>query len=258
VLFTGYYRPIFEARLKPDGEFRYPLHRLPPDLVKDEDGETLGRRTPEGKIVPYWTRGEIMRGALKGYELCWLRRPFEAYVVTVQGSGKLRLEDGSYLEIGYAGNNGYPYRSVAQMLVNDGKLQPEEISLQRLLRYFEEHPEDVDVYLPKNPRYIFFREEKGGPRGSLNVPVTPYRTIATDKSIYPRACLAYLVTELPRREDDQIVQRPYEGFALDQDTGNAIRAAGRCDIFMGTGPEVEALAGRTFAEGRLYYLFLKK
>ena len=137
-------------------------------------------------------------------------------------------------------------------------LRKEDLSLQGLIRHFREHPEQMDKYLPLNQRYVFFIERTGGPWGSLNEPVTPYRSIAVDKAVFPRACPAFIVTQLPTRLGDQIVNQPYSGLALDQDTGGGIRAAGRCDIFMGTGDEVGELAGRTFAEGQLYYIFVKE
>ncbi|MEN6334259.1 MAG: 3D domain-containing protein, partial [Phycisphaerales bacterium] len=107
------------------------------------------------------------------------------------------------------------------------------------------------------PRFVFFQSSEGTPRGSLNEPVTPWRTIATDKSIFPRGCLAFLATTLPQVQDGQMSVRTFTGFALDQDTGGAIRAPGRCDIYMGEGDEVGQLAGQTYQEGRLYYIFAK-
>lgn len=259
VLFTGYYRPIFDARLQPDSEFKYPLYKAPQGLVKDKSGNTLGLRTPSGGIVKCWTRGQIDSPSqpLAGHEIVWLRDRFEAYIVTVQGSGKLRLADGSFYEIGYAAHNGYEYTSIGRELIKNGEMRADELSLQGLIRFFKAHPEKMDKYLPMNQRYVFFQPREGGPWGSLNEPVTPYRSIATDKEIYPRACAAFFVTQLPTRQNGQIENRPYSGFALDQDTGGAIRAAGRCDIFMGTGDEVGELAGRTLSEGQLYYIFVK-
>jgi membrane-bound lytic murein transglycosylase A len=258
VYFTGYYSPIFEGRKTRDAVFRYPLYRLPPDLVKDAEGQTLGRRTPDGQTVTYWTRRDIEeQRLLEGHELAWLKDPFEAYVVTVQGSTKLRLADGSLYELGYAGNNGHEYVSVAQRLVEDGVIARDQLSLQAMLAYFAAHPEQVEPYCWRNPRYVFFQETPGGPFGSINVPVTPFRSLATDKSVFPRACLAFIDTQLPMRSGNRVRTGPYAGFALDQDTGGAIRAAGRSDIYMGVGAAAEALAGRTGAEGCLYYLFVR-
>jgi len=255
VLFTGYYRPIFDARLEPDGEFRCPLYRRPDDLALDPVTGVYGRQGGGA----YYTRAEIENGVLaaRGLELCYLRKPFEAYIVTVQGSARLRLEDGTYFDIGYHGDNGHDYVSVGQHLVDKGLLAPEELSLQGLIRFFDEHPGHLDV-LGINNRYVFFTPRHGGPYGSLNVPVTPFRSIATDKQVYPRACVAFMRTKVPaRRPDGSVSDHRYSGFALDQDTGGAIRAAGRCDFFLGTGPEMGELAGRVLSEGQLYYVFLK-
>ncbi len=255
VLFTGYYRPIFDARTQPDGEYRYPLYKKPADIVYNPASSTYSK--VGGGL--YLTRDEIDKGALtgKGLELCYLRDAFEAYIVTVQGSGKLRLADGSFMEIGYAGDNGYDYQSVGQELVKRNLINPDELSLQGLIKFFQQHPEHLSM-LGINKRYVFFAPRTGGPWGCLNVPVTPFYSIATDKSIYPRAGTSYLMTKLPGREDSGIIkQYQYDGFAFDQDRGNAIRAAGRCDVFLGTGPEVGQLAGRTYSEGKLYYIYAK-
>jgi membrane-bound lytic murein transglycosylase A len=258
VWFTGYYTPIFDGRKQPDAVFRYPLYRQPPDLQKDSEGITLGRRTPDGQIVPYPTRKEIEQGRLlDGQEIAWLKDSFEAYIVTVQGSAKLRLQDGSLYQLGYAANNGHEYNSVGKAMIARGAIKQQELSLQSLRRYFAQHPDQVYPYCWQNPRYVFFTEATRGPVGSLNVPVTPFRTIATDKKIFPRACLAFMKTLLPRDVNGQVQQLPADVFALDQDTGGAIRAAGRCDVYMGEGEAAEAVAGRTGAEGALYYIFLK-
>ncbi|MFH0983135.1 MAG: MltA domain-containing protein [Planctomycetota bacterium] len=260
VWFTGYYRPIFDARLKQDAEFKYPLYGLPDDLVKDPEGNCIGRRQAEGSTTPrYYDRREIETSRLlAGKEIAWLRDPFEAYIVTVQGSGKMRLEDGTYYEIGYAANNGYDYVPVGPKLVEDGKIPSNELSLKRMIDFFKLYPNEITYYTHMNPRYVFFMPRTGGPFGSLNEPVTPYRTIATDKDVYPRACVAFVKNILPGREAGTIVQKRYEAFALDQDTGGAIRAPGRCDIFLGTGDTQGELAGRTTIEGRLYYIFVKQ
>jgi len=160
--------------------------------------------------------------------------------------------------VGYDGNNGLEYKSIGQELIRDGKIAPEQLSLTAIKEYFAEHPDELDGYLFRNPRYIFFREAPGGPFGSLGVPVTPRRSLATDKTVYPRGCLAFVQTQVPAiGPDGQVVRRPFANWVCDQDTGGAIRAAGRADLFIGTGPDAERLAGHTRSEGRLYYIFLK-
>lgn len=258
VYYTGYYTPIFEGRKQRDATFRYPLYKSPPDLARDADGMTQGRKTPDGRVVPYSTRREIEeQRLLEGHEIAWLKDPFEAYVVSIQGSGKLKLADGSLWEIGYAGNNGHDYTPVAEAMIRDGVIKKEELSLQTLISYFKQHPENLQKYCWQNPRYVFFQETKGGPYGSINVPVTPYRSIAVDKKVFPRGCLAMIDTTIPVNSGGAIRQTPTAEFVCDQDTGGAIRAAGRCDLYMGVGGGAEALAGRTGAEGKLYYIFVK-
>ncbi len=254
VLFTGYYTPIFEGSFERTDRFRYPLYKMPENLVKSPDGQTLGLRGADGHLATVPSRSEIERSDMfEGRELVWLSDPFEVYIAHVQGSVKLRMPDGQIVTVGYAANSGHEYISVAQALVADRRIPPDRMSLAAMIDYFKRHPNQVDRYTRRNPRYVFFRMGEGTPRGSLNEPVTPLRTIATDKSIFPRAALAFISTS-----SSTGVQRAYDGFVLDQDTGGAIRAAGRCDVYMGEGDDAGQLAGQTYQEGRLYYLFLKE
>jgi membrane-bound lytic murein transglycosylase A len=258
VLYTGYYTPIFEGSFKRSERFRYSLYKQPEDLVKGPDGQIFGQRGGDGKIIPYPTRAVIEDEMMFGDgELAWLGSQFEVYIAHVQGSAKIRLENGDIRTVGYAANNGHEYKSIVEELVKDGRINSSQISLAAMIAYFENNPDQVAKYTQMNPRFVFFREEEGEPRGSLNEPVTPYRTIATDKSIFPRGCLTFISTTLPKVTIGQVVLQPYSGFALDQDTGGAIRAPGRCDIYIGQGDTAGELAGRIYQEGRLYYLFLK-
>jgi membrane-bound lytic murein transglycosylase A len=261
VLFTGYCTPIFNGSLQRTPEYRYPLYKLPPDLVKKPDGTPVGRHTPGGEIVPYYTRREIETRQLfagKGLELVWLRDPLEVYIAHVQGSARIRLPDGKEIVVGYAGKTDRPYTSMGLAMVADGKFSADELSLQKIMDYFGKHPHELRHYMHKNDSYVFFTMSEGGPFGSLNTPVIRHRTIATDKSVFPRGLIAYCVTKVPQmRTRDQVTMEPFYSFALDQDTGGAIRSAGRCDIYMGVGDDALLLAGRTRAEGKLYYLAVK-
>jgi len=127
-----------------------------------------------------------------------------------------------------------------------------------MIYYFKQNVEQIKRYTRLNPRYVFFRKEKQNPMGSLNEPVITMRTIATDKAVFPRGCMAFIKTPLPAAMGQRTIIRPYSGFALDQDTGGAIRAPGRCDVYMGVGDTAGRLAGATYQEGKLYYLFLKQ
>ncbi len=259
VLFTGYYSPAFEASLQADGHFKHPLYRPPPDLVVDAGtGEVKGRRVGQ-RVVTYPTRADIEKsGMLAGTELVWLRDAFEAYLIHVQGSAALLLPDGKTFHVAYAGNNGHDYVSVARELVADGKLREDQLSLDQIRGYFEANPQDVERYLHRNPRFVFFRESEGSewPAGSLGVRVTPLRSLAADKALFPPGGVVLVVTQAPA-PGDAGVQRRFVQFMLDQDSGGAIRTPGRADIYFGIGPSAEARAGRQYAEGGLYYLFLK-
>lgn len=248
VLFTGYYTPIFDGSPLRTDYFRYPLYKMPADLLKGPDGTILGQQGKNGQIRPYPDREEIQKtGMLEGYELVWLGDPFEVYIVHVQGSAKIRMPDGHIETVAYAANNGREYKSIRHKLIADGKFTEKNINMKAMIDYFSARPDEVDMYVNENPRFIFFRKDDGNPRGSLNEPVTPMRTIATDKAIYPRAMFAFADVNL---EEDV-------GFVLDQDAGGAIRAAGRCDVYIGVGDQAGELAGRTYREGSLYYLFVK-
>jgi len=259
VLYTGYYTPIFNGSLTETPQYRYPLYTAPSDLVKGPQGEILGRRLDDDRVVPYPSRAQIESSPTPLSEaLVWLSDPFEVYIAHVQGSAKIRTPDDTLITVGYAASNGHEYHSISQMLVDDGKIDASEISLARMIKYFKNHPDQVNHYTRQNPRFVFFRRDDGPPHGSLNEPVIAWRSIATDKAIYPRAALALLVTNLPQISGARIKTGPYSGFALDQDTGGAIRAPGRCDVYMGQGRLAGMLAGQTYQEGKLYYLFLKK
>ncbi len=251
VLFTAYFTPTYDASPTRTGQFQYPLYKRPADLVIDPDGLHAHRQLPDGSSVPCYTRKQIeLEHAMDGQELCWLPDRFSAYIITVQGSARLRLTDGRIYEVGYTGNNGLEYASPGRQMVADGVISEKQLTLAGLKRYFSAHPESMDKYLSLNPREIFFGERPGGPFGSLNQPVTPFGTIATDKSVYPRAMPVFLTAPLPTPQGGS---SEFRGFMFDQDTGGAIRAAGRCDIYMGLGEQ----AGQELNVGRLYYLAVK-
>jgi membrane-bound lytic murein transglycosylase A len=259
VLFTSYYTPIFDGSRTQTAKYRYPLYKKPKDLVKDVNGNILGRKVG-GQTVPYPSRSEIeSSGMLAGTELMWLGDEFEVYIAHVQGSAKIRLAGGEVVGIGYAATNGHEYKGISEAMISDGRITRSQLSLSSMIAHFKSNPQDVAPYTAANPRFVFFRDESGDPRGSLNEPVTAMRTIATDKTVFPRGGLAFISANLPQSlADGQIITRNYTGFALDQDTGGAIRAAGRCDLYMGVGDLAGQLAGMVHQEGRLYYLFKKE
>ncbi|MBE9178002.1 murein transglycosylase A [Oculatella sp. LEGE 06141] len=253
VAFTGYFEPTYAASRTPTPEYRYPLYRVPANL----------NRWPR----PHPTRAQLegidgLQGSqnqLRGLELVWLRDRFEAFLVQVQGSARLQLTDGSTMTVGVAGHTDYPYVGVGRELVNAGKFRLEDLSLPVLIQYFQDNPADLNAYLPRNNRFVFFRETAGAPAtGSLGLPVTAERSIATDKSLMPPGALALIQTQIPyANAQGQLESRLVSRYVLDQDTGGAIRGAGRVDLFMGTGALAGDRAGLINATGQLYYLLLR-
>ena len=260
-----------------------PLFGRPADLVADPvTGDVKGRRVGD-KFVPYPRRAAIEQsGMLKGSELVWLESRLEAYLVEVQGSAKLTLPDGSSMLVGYSGSNGAEYKSIRNLLIADGKLDKDTANLPAIKEFFRDNPGEVDRYVRQNDRFIFFAEyadETNWPAGSLGFKVQAMRSLATDNTVFPRGCVCIAMTDLGRtqakedddgggffsflnkKNNDKSEKRGKPGsfnqWMLDQDTGGAIRAAGRSDIYFGIGREAEQKAGNQIAEGRLYYLFLK-
>jgi membrane-bound lytic murein transglycosylase A len=247
VLFTGYYEPVFRASRRPTAVYRFPLYRLPPDFKSWRS--------------PHPTRAELENSSrLKGLELVWLADAFEAFLVHVQGSARLDLGNGQTMTVGYGGKTDQPYSSVGRELVKDGKMRLEDVTLQSLQAYFRQHPQDLIPYLQRNRSFVFFRETHGAPAvGSLGVPVTAERSIATDRALMPHGAIALIKTELPFPDGKGGYQkRPVTRFVLDQDTGGAIKGLGRVDIFMGTGQIAQERAGLIANQGELFYLLLRE
>lgn len=253
VAFTGYFEPTYTASRTPDKTYRYPIYKSPPNLGQ----------WPE----PHPTRLELEgadglqaeKGPLVGLELAWLPSRLEAFLIQVQGSARLEMTDGSTLSVGYDGRTDYPYTSLGRALIDDGIIAADELTLPVLIKYFEQNPDALDRYLPRNNRFVFFRETDGAPAtGSLGFPVTAGRSIATDKSVMPPGALALISLPLPQRgENGDLVEMTASRFVLDQDTGGAIKGAGRVDLFVGTGTEAGEIAGLINHTGSLYYLLLK-
>jgi membrane-bound lytic murein transglycosylase A len=252
VLFTAYCTPILSGSLVPDARYRYPLYRLPKNLVKARDGGVLGWQTPQGFRPQYPSRAAIeASGMLAGEELAWLADPLDAYLAHVNGSAFIELPGGSIFRLGYAGKNGRPYTSLGKELEADGKIPRGQVTLATIRAWAASAaPEELQDYLRRNQSYVFFTPIEGNPHGSLDVPVTGGRSLATDKALFPRAALVYAAG--PPHEP------ALNRFLFDQDTGGAIRTAGRADVYLGIGYRAEELAGRARAEGQLYYLFLKQ
>ncbi|CAN5395016.1 MltA domain-containing protein [soil metagenome] len=257
VLFTGYFTPIYPASATKTAEFQWPLYKRPEGMVSDDEGKKAFIKSANGQMVPYpYSRQQLeQQHLLDGTEMVWLNNRWDAYVISVQGSARLKLLDGRTLEVGYAGNNGMDYVSPGKQLVADNLIPKDQLSLKGLRQYFQQHPDAMDKYLWLNPRFVFFTERPGGPFGSLNQPVTTFATIATDKDIYPRAMAAFVSTTIPSSLAGGTT--PYKAWMLDQDAGGAICAADCCDLYMGIGPAAEGVAGQQMYPGELYYLAVK-
>ncbi len=246
VHFTGYGTPIYDGSLTPTEAFSYPLYGKPADFKK-----------------PYFTRREIEeRNLLRGTEIAYLKSKLEAYLIHVQGSGQIRLPSGKKAYVGYAGNSGHSYTSIGRLLVLDGKIREEELTLSVLIEYFDRHPGELDYYLRQNDRFIFFKKVPHAvPHGSIGVPVTSMRSIATDKKVFPPGGLTFCTigTQRPggasRPKGEWHIEKSF--FALDQDTGSAIKTPARADVFFGIGDRAMYNAGNLNTYGKLYYLLKK-
>jgi membrane-bound lytic murein transglycosylase A len=270
VLFTGYYQPVIESSLVPTPEYTYPIYGKPADLIVAEQvkltpivtAERVFGRLEGENFVPYYSRREIDRDGVlrgRGYEIAWVKNPVDLFFLHIQGSGILQLSDGRRLHVGYAAANGRSYRSIGRLLIDSGKVLQEEMSMQRLRRYFGEHPEEQSEIMAYNESYIFFRFLEDGPLGSLEVPLTPGRSIATDARLFPKGALAFVVTQKPTVDaaGELTGWEPVSRFVLNQDSGGAIRGLQRADLYFGSGPGAAAPAGYMNRPGRLYFLLLK-
>lgn len=273
VRFTGYYEPVIEASLTKRPGYDVPIYRRPKDFIEipiaEWGGAFEGQRRIFGRlegsrVLPYWSREEIGEGSLAGkrLEIAWAKDPVDLYFVEIQGSGSLKLPNGKLKRIGYAGSNARPYRSIGALLINEDEITSAQMSMQALRTWFAENPDELTRVLDHNESYVFFRFLKTGPVGSLNRPVTPERSIATDMSLFPPGALAFIQTESPVAvvgTDGQttIAWTPLERFMLNQDTGGAIKGPGRVDVFWGQGPKAILSAGMMKQPGKLYFLVPK-
>ncbi|PNJ97699.1 murein transglycosylase A [Cylindrospermopsis raciborskii] len=252
VLFTAYYEPLYVASRKPTAEFKYPVYRLPPDLA------SWSKPHPTRLELEGADGLQASQGKLKGLELFWLRDRFEPYIIQIQGSARLKLTDGTETSIGYAGNTAHNYKSLGRTLIEAGKLPEQGVTMPKIFEYFHKYPQDLNIYLPKNNSFVFFKETHGEPAyGYVGVPLTPERSIATDKSLMPPGALALIRAPFPFIENGKLENRIVSRFVLDQDTGGAIKGPGRVDYYLGTGDVAGSRAGVTVSDGQLFYLLLK-
>jgi membrane-bound lytic murein transglycosylase A len=276
VLFTGYFEADLRGSLSPSPVYRCPLYRKPEDLYRVDLSSfsffqkykglprTLrGRLSADDRtIVPYYTREEIdyrQKLAGKGLEIVWIDDPIDVFFLHIQGSGIVTLDNGETLRVNYDESNGHPYFAIGRWLVQQGILTLENVSMQSIRQYLQQHPDKLEEIFISNPSYVFFRVVDEGPMGAIGVPVTAFRSIATDNYLFPKGALCYVETRLPvfADRDKMTGWRAYSGFVLNQDTGGAIRGPGRVDLFMGYGKKSKLMAGHMKQSGTFYFLIKK-
>lgn len=267
-LITGYYEPLLQGSRARRRGFDVPLYSPPDDLLTIDLSTTnpdlrnmrLRGRIEGRRVVPYFSRAEIDKGAapLAGKELVWVDDPIEAFFLQIQGSGRIQLENGETLRLGYADQNGHPYVSIGRTLIDRGELQASDASMQGIQAWARANPSRLAELLAQNPSYVFFRElprpfgdPSLGPPGAMGAPLTPERSIAVDTRFIPLGAPVFLATTRPAKEE------PLNRLVFAQDTGGAIRGAIRADYFWGFGADAGREAGRMRQQGRLWILWPK-
>jgi membrane-bound lytic murein transglycosylase A len=259
-LFTGYYEPELRGARMQGGAFATPLLARPPDLVTVElglfrpswRGERIAGRIVDGRMLPYATRAEIEHGALDRNHLAflWVDDPVDAFFLAIQGSGRVRLPDGTLVRVGYDGQNGAPYVAIGRLLVERGEMAQDDVSLSAIRAWITAHPSAGQALMDENPSYVFFREVTGdGPIGAEGVVLTAGRSVAVDPAFMPLGAPVWLDVA----QGATILRR----LVVAQDIGGAIRGPVRGDVFFGAGAEAENQAGTMRARGT-YYLLLPR
>ena len=261
---TGYYEPLLRGSRTRSATYSQPVLGVPPDLLTidlsdvlpDLKNMRLRGRLQGNRVIPYYSRADIV-GREKDYAdrvLLWVDDAVELFFLQIQGSGRVRLPDGSMIRIGYADQNGHPYHSVGRVLIDRGELRAEQASMQGIQAWARANPARLDEVLNANPSYVFFREvpvkgnENEGPQGALGVPLTAERSIAVDPRHVPLGAPVFLSTTQPNSA------APMQRLMLAQDTGGAIRGVVRADFFWGFGAEAGAQAGRMKQQGQMWVL----
>ena len=260
-LITGYYEPVYSGSLNADAQHPVPVYGVPTDMISVQldslypelKGKRLRGRLDGQVLRPYDDAATIQRQGINAPVVAWMRDPMDLQFLQIQGSGRLQLDSGRQLRVGYADQNGHPYRPVGRWLVEQGLLKKEEVSMGRIREWAVANPQRVPELLASNPSYVFFSlrpDSNEGPRGSLNVPLTAGYSVAIDRKVIPLGSLLWLSTTRP---DGSPVVRPVAA----QDTGGAIAGEVRADLFWGTGDEAGELAGNMKQEGQVWLLWPK-
>ena len=258
-LVTGYYEPLLNGSRQRNAKATVPVFGPPDDLIVVELADLypelkhmrLRGRLDGRKLVPYYSRAELESRESKRSPILWVDDPIDFFFLQIQGSGQVRLPDGSRIRLNYADQNGHPYRSIGKWLLDQGQLKPGEASMQGIKAWASANPSRRNELLNTNPSVVFFRElaaDGSGPPGALAVPLTPERSIAVDPRHIPLGAPVWLSTTRPNSE--QALTR----LMLAQDTGGAIRGVVRADFYWGTGDEAGAQAGKMRQQGRMWVL----
>lgn len=271
VLFTGYYEPILNGSLRRCHDYRFPVYTVPKDLaiidlslfdlgLKCEE-KIVGRFTDTQTVIPYYERKEISSDNLlagRVRPLAWVDDLVDLFFLEIQGSGKIYLDTGQSINVHYHASNGRPYRSIGTLLIKEGKISKEQMSMQKIRVYLKDHPDEIHDILNYNQSYVFFKLENGGPYGCLAVELTPGRSLALQRRIFPAGALAFIETKIPLIEGGGQIHEWIDSsrFVLNQDTGGAIRGPGRADLFWGSGVYAKVAAGHMKHTGRLWFLIL--
>jgi membrane-bound lytic murein transglycosylase A len=254
VKFTAYYEPVYVASRVRTAVYKYPLYSLPPDFQK--------WTKPHPKRIDLEGKNGLLgdKSKLRGLEIVWFSNRLDPYMVQIQGSAQIKLTNGQRTSVGYAGGTDYAWTSIGKELAKDGKLPLSGLTMPKLITYFRQNPKELSNYLPRWERFVFFAETNGTPAtGSILVPVTAERSIATDKSLMPPGALALIINSFPYPTNGgKLESRLVNRFVLDQDTGSAIKGPGRVDYFMGSGQLAGDRAGISGGNGSLFYLLLKE
>lgn len=249
-LFTGYFEPEFPASRHKTDTFKVPVYRRPDDLILIEDlglfdpkhtGIRVAGKLAQGNLKPYFSRKEIDQGALENQdlEIAWLQNPIDAFFMAVQGSGRLHFQDGSSLCLTYDAANGLPYTSIGKHLVQQGELLADNVTMQSIYQWFEDHPEQINKVLWHNQSYIFFREVKEGYQvGATGMQLIPARSLAIDPAFIPFGTLLWVDIEHPKESNQR-----WQKLMLAQDKGSAIKGPIRGDVYWGTGSKAGEIAG---------------
>jgi peptidoglycan lytic transglycosylase A len=269
-LVTGYYEPLLDGSRTRSARYAAPLYAPPDDLLIVEladlypelKGKRVRGRLEGRRVVPYWSRADIDAGraGIDGKALVYVSDPVDAFFLQIQGSGRVALDDGSVIRVGYADQNGQPFRSVARVLIDRGEMTLGEASMQGIRAWGRAHPDELPALLDENPSYVFFREVAppppgsleaaiDGPIGSLGVPLAAGRAIAVDPRAVPLGAPVFLATTQP------LSDVPLQRLVMAQDTGGAIRGPIRADFFWGFGDEAGQQAGRMRQQGSVWLLW---